>query len=380
MLLTFIICFLLIAGYTTLMVLYRKGWEQQKEFTVSARYLPQTRISVVIPARNEAHNIGQCIDSILAQIYPDYLFEIIVVDDHSEDGTARIVEEYANSNVRCISLSSFIPMGGKINAYKKQAIAAGISQSRGELIVTTDADCMAPNAWLLHIAAMYEQQDPVMIVAPVIYTSNHGIIQVFQLIDFMSMQGITAAAHSMQMGNMSNGANLAFRKATFDHIGGYDGIEHMASGDDYLLMMKMNKFSPGRIAYLKSEKATVSTAPQPDWKSFLQQRIRWSSKTGKYNDAKLTGILLFVYLFNLSFLVLAIGGIFSPALLFLGLGMLMIKMTAEYYFLIPVARFFRREWALKFFPFLQPIHILYIIVAGFFGLLGGYEWKGRKVR
>jgi len=380
MLLTFTICIILTLGYVLLMIVYRKGWSMQKEFSVSALYIPQTRISVIIPARNEAENIGACIDSILAQVYPDYLFEIIVVDDHSEDDTVKVVEEYLDRNVRCISLSNYIPMGNKINSYKKIAISAGISYSHGELIITTDADCVAPNAWLMHIAALYEEDKPVMIVAPVIYTSNHSIIQLFQLTDFMSMQGITAATHSLQLGNMSNGANLAFRKTTFNRIGGYEGIQHLASGDDFLLMMKMNKFSPRSISYLKSEKATVSTAPQPDWKSFIQQRIRWASKSGKYNDIKLTAILLLVYLFNLSFLVLAIGSIFNEKLLFLTLGMLILKVVAEYYFLVPVARFFRKEWVLKYFPFLQPLHILYIIVAGFLGMLGGYEWKGRRVK
>lgn len=380
MLLTFIICVLLTLGYVLLMLVYRKGWMQQKDFTVSARYIPHTRISVIIPARNEANNIGACIDSILAQMYPDYLYEIIVVDDHSEDDTARIVDEYAHKNVRCIRLSDYIPMGRHVNAYKKFAIATGIAQSTGALIVTTDADCIAPNAWLLHLSAMYEQESPVMIIAPVMYTSNQTVIQLFQLLDFMSMQGITAAAHALQLGNMSNGANLAFRKTTFDRVGGYEGIQHLASGDDFLLMMKMNKFSPRSMAYIKSEKATVSTTPQPDWKSFLQQRIRWASKSGKYNDYKLTLILLLVYLFNVSFLVLIVGSFFSEKLLFLALGMLVVKVLAEYYFLVPVAHFFRKEWALKYFPFFQPLHILYIIVAGFLGFLGGYEWKGRRVK
>lgn len=378
--LIFIICILLTLAYTALMIVYRKGWAKQKDFSVSARYIPHTKISVIIPARNEANNIGACIDSILAQVYPDYLFEIIVVDDHSEDDTASIAEEYVDRNVRCISLSKYLPMDNPVNSYKKLAISTGISYANGELIVTTDADCIAPNAWLMHLAAIYEQESPVMIVAPVIYTANQTVIQLFQLLDFMSMQGITAATHALQLGNMSNGANLAFRKTTFERIGGYNGIQHLASGDDFLLMMKMNKFSPRSISYIKSEKATVSTTSQPTWRSFLQQRIRWASKSGKYNDPVITAILILVYLFNLSFLVLGVCSLFSETMLFLALGMLVVKILAEYYYIIPVAHFFRKDYALKYFPFFQPLHILYIIVAGFLGFLGTYEWKGRRVR
>ncbi len=380
MLLVIIICILLTIGYVALMLVYRKGWAMQKEFTVPALYVPSTRISIIIPARNEEGNIGACIESILAQKYPDYLYEIIVVDDHSEDATVQVANEYADRNVRCISLADYIPMGNTINAYKKAAIATGIVHSNGALIVTTDADCTAPNTWLLHIAAMYEQQHPVMIVSPVIFATKKKLVQLFQLIDFMSMQGITAAAHSLQLGNMSNGANLAFRKATFEGVGGYEGIQHLASGDDFLLMMKMNKFSPRSICYLKSVNATVSTLAQPDWRSFLQQRIRWASKSGKYNDVKLTLILVLVYLFNLMLFTLVLSAIFIPAFRFLAAAILVTKILIEYYYLKPVARFFHKEWVLWYFPFLQPLHITYIVLAGFLGFVGVYEWKGRRVK
>jgi cellulose synthase/poly-beta-1,6-N-acetylglucosamine synthase-like glycosyltransferase len=380
MLLIFILSFLLTVGYMVLMVLYRRGWDMQNEFMVPALYEPSTRISVIIPARNEAANIGACIESILAQIYPEYLFEIIVVDDHSEDDTAAIVEEYASRNVRCIRLSDFIPMGNSVNAFKKVAIATGIAHSNGALIVTTDADCTAPNTWLRHLATIYEQQNPVMIVAPVIYKVKRNILQMFQLIDFMSMQGITAAAHSLKLGNMSNGANLAFRKTTFDRVGGYGGIQHLASGDDFLLMMKMNKLSSSSISYLKSVNAAVSTLAQPDWRGFLQQRIRWASKSGKYNDTRLTLILVLVYLFNLLLFTLAIASFFDHAYQFLAVAIFFIKVLIEYYFLKPVARFFHAEWVLWYFPFLQPLHIVYIVLAGFLGLVGTYEWKGRMVK
>jgi len=375
-----IICLLLAVAYAMLMVAYRIGWSRQKDFVLPAQFVPTTFISVIIPARNEQHNIGACLESVLAQKYPLGLFEIIVVDDHSEDGTAGIVTEHTTENVRCISLADYLEPGKKITAYKKAAITTGIKESKGTLIVTTDADCTMPNSWLMHIAAIYEQQNPVMVVAPVIYSANHRLLHIFQLIDFMGMQGITAAAHSLKLGNMCNGANLSFRKTSFEEVGGYEGADHLATGDDYLLMTKLNKLSPCGIAYLKSVKAIVSTAPQPDWESLIQQRIRWSSKSGKYIDPRLTAILVFVYLFNLSFLVLMIANFFNPVYFYIAVSMLLIKIVGEYIFLAPVARFFGDRWALAYFPFLQPLHIIYIICAGFLGFVGGYKWKGRYVK
>jgi len=374
------ICWLFTLGYTLLMYTYFRGWARQPGFMLPREYKPSVFISVIIPARNEAANIGVCLESVLAQKYPLGLYEIIVVDDHSDDNTVAIVAEYEDRNVRCIQLAEWLEPGAQINSYKKAALAAGIATAAGKLIVTTDADCIAPNSWLMHLAAVYELHDPVMIVAPVIYAPEYDVVQVFQLIDFMSMQGITAAAHALRLGHMSNGANLAFSRTAYEEVNGYAGIDHLASGDDLLLMMKLDKRFPGRISYLKSRNAIVVTSPQPTWGSFFRQRIRWASKSGKYNDKRLTAILLFVYLFNIALVAAAVAGFFDGIYFKYAAAMLVIKIIAELLFLWPVARFFKDRWALRYFPFLQPLHILYIVIAGFLGFVGKYKWKGRSVR
>ena len=375
-----ILCIVLTAGYVLLMAAYAIGWRRQKDAVVMPGYQPCTFISVVVPARNERDNIGNCIAAILAQQYPAHLFEVIVADDHSEDGTAQVVAAFKDARVRCISLADHLLPGHKTVAYKKAALTAAIAQARGQLIVTTDADCIAPPQWLLHMAAIYERDKPAMIVAPVIFSASRSVVQVFQLIDFMSMQGITAAAHSMKLGNMSNGANLAFTKKAFDEVRGYDGIDNLASGDDYLLMMKISHLPGAHIGYLKSAAAIVSTPPQPDWGSFLQQRIRWASKSGKYNDPTLTGILMLVYLFNLSFGVLGVAGLFNHYYWLLAACLLLTKTVVEFLYMLPVSRFFGKTWTRAWFPFLQPLHIVYIILAGFMGFIGNYTWKDRKVK
>ena len=135
-----------------------------------------------------------------------------------------------------------------------------------------------------------------------------------------------------------------------------------------------------RFFRTKSKQAIIATAPQPDWASFLSQRIRWASKTGKYDDKKLTSILLLVYALNLMLLVLGLLGFFWHDLWLLALVCLVLKTTAEYIFLIPVSAFFRKMWVLMYFPILQPLHILYIVLAGYFGFIGKYQWKDRKVK
>jgi len=370
---------ILLAAYVLLMLLYRSGWKRQSLFELPLNFSPETFISIIIPARNEARNIGACIDSILAQDYPPALFEVIVVDDHSMDNTAAIVNAYARSNIKCIALADYLPKGQSVNAYKKKALAAGISVSSGALIVTTDADCTAASQWLRYLAALYEAVQPVMIVAPVDFANDHSVLQLFQSLDFMSMQGITVASNKLKLGNMCNGANLAFTRAAFDSVNGYEGTEHLASGDDYLLMMKMQAQFPAKIATLKAPQAIIRTAPQTSWDGFLQQRIRWASKSGKYNDKRLTFVLAMVYLLNVSMLILLFF-CYNKLWLTVLLAMYFIKTIVEIYYLVPVSRFFMKTRQLVIFPLLQPLHVLYISLAGFLGMVGVYKWKGRKLK
>ena len=380
MLITLTIVWVLTLSYVLLMIVYWTGWKMQRVFRVPANFTPGTRVSIIIPARNEEGNIAACLSAILRNSYPASLIEIIVIDDHSTDNTAAIVRNFDLPNVKCLSMANFLKPNESLNAYKKKALEIGIAHSTGELIITTDADCIAPPEWLTNIAARFQKDDSVMIVGPVSFTCNGSLLETFQSLDFMSMQGITAAAHRLRLGNMSNGANLAFSRDAFQQVGGYRDIDHLASGDDFLLMVKMQRMFPGRIGYLKSRDAVVSTAPQPSWDSFFQQRIRWASKSGKYNDGTLTAILLLVYLFNLLILALFVASIWDLTYFMLGIVVITIKAVVEVFFLLPVAIFFRKVKEVFWLAILQPLHISYIILAGFLGLIGDYKWKGRRVK
>lgn len=379
MMVLLILLFILLLSYILLMLLYEKGWRLQPAFAIPENFIPATKITVIIPARNEEATIAMCVRSIFANDYPKELYEIIVIDDHSTDRTYEVVQSLGAQNVKCLKLKDFLN-GAALNSYKKKAIETAIAHSTGALLITTDADCIAEKNWLKNIAALYEQQQPVMIIGAVKFATDKSVLSVFQSLDFMSMQGITAAAHRMKLGNMCNGANLAFSRDAFYEVEGYKNIDHLASGDDYLLMMKMHHRFPDKIAYIKNQDAVISTLPQPTWKSFLNQRIRWASKMGKYDDKTIVAVLMLVYLFNLSFLFLFIAGFFDVYFWLLGSSMLVIKTVTELFYLRNVAHFFRKERELLYFSFLQPLHILYIIVAGFLGFIGKYEWKGRNVK
>lgn len=379
-----IISISLFVVYAFLLMLYKQGWNRQHIHNEKQDASPSVSITVIIPARNEAYNIAACIRSILNNGYPEELLEIIVVDDFSEDKTASIAADLLQHNRgRVLQLKNYLSKDERLNSYKKKALEIAIGQAKGEWIITTDADCMVPENWLKEMARPMQDKKVKFIAAPVSFIPalpRANGLYYFQSLDFMTMQGITAASVSMNLGNMCNGANLAFSTEVFDEVGGYQGIDHIASGDDMLLMHKIQLRYPSGIFYLKSADAIVHTPAQPDWSSFLNQRIRWSSKADKYDDKKLTIILAFVYFFNVSFIPLLIAGFFNHFYWTWMLGMLFAKVLIELFFLVPVARFYGKTKELWYFPLFQPVHIAYIIMAGFLGKFGTYQWKGRKVK
>lgn len=366
--------------YAILIVYYRQSWlEVPIGNEQSAMGNRQTFISVIIPARNEEENIKDCLESVSNQSYPKYLFEIIVVDDFSTDRTAEIVNSFADKNVTLISLKDFTAEVG-INSYKKKAIEVAISKAKGELIVTTDADCIAPTTWLQTIASFYDNHQPVFIAAPVAYYEENNFLKIFQSLDFMILQGITGASVYKKFHSMCNGANLAYGRKVFYEVGGFTGIDNIASGDDMLLMHKIVERYPGKVMFLKSHDAIVKTKPAETLNEFLNQRIRWASKADKYSDKRITAVLLLVYFFNVWILLLGILSIFYSYFFFWFIGLLIAKTIVELFFLYPVATFFNKEKLLWWFPVAQPFHIVYTIIAGWLGKFGSYKWKERKVK
>src|SRR6186713_388913 len=362
----------LFAIYSILILFYRSGWLELKPFS-QTDYDFSIKISVIIPARNEEENIGTLLSSLEKQTYPPHLFEVIVVDDHSNDNTASIVNSYSFAKLIKLEFDN-------INSYKKKAIETGITAASGDLIVTTDADCIVPLNWLKTIASFKEKTNVVFIAAPVVMEYRSNLLQTFQALDFLVLQGITAASVQKQIHNMCNGANLAYERKVFFEVNGFAGIDHIASGDDMLLMQKIAQHFPGKISYLLSKDAIVTTEAAKTWKEFFSQRIRWASKATNYSDIKIFSALFLVYFFNCALLALFITAFWMP-LLWLGLvGILIIKIIIELLFISPIAKFYNKQKLLSLFPFFQPLHIVYTVIAGWLGIFGSFEWKGRRVK
>ncbi len=376
----FVAVLLLLVLYAVVIFYYNGKWRSMPEYAPKNIMIPRTTFSIIIPARNEAGNIAALLESILAQTYSRDLFEVIVVDDHSTDDTASVVNRY--EGVRLLQLKE-----DRINSYKKKAIETGIATAQNEWIVCTDADCVVTPEWLQVFASFINDTKPVFVAAPVSFLAadsskdkKESILYIFQALDFLTLQGITGASVAGKKHNMCNGANLAYKREVFYEVDGFKGIDNIASGDDMLLMHKIWKKYPEQIGYLKSKEAIVETETAPDWKAFFNQRIRWASKATSYDDKRIFIVLLLVYLFNCSFLAMLVLSFFNIFYLYAFGVFVVLKTLVELSFVGRVSRFFNRRHLLKYFFFFQPLHIGYTIISGFLGTFGTYEWKGRKVK
>ncbi len=381
MVLIFIYLTILLAiAYSIVIGIYCYWFLQFKNEPLHRIIPPSTKFTIIIPARNEELAITNCLRTIQLQNYPLELFEVIVVNDHSTDETEKVVKSIQLSfpSLQLINLSDHINV--TINSYKKRAIEIGVAQSKSEWIITTDADCEVLPNWLNNFDQYIQEKQPVLVAAPVMFSLTKSWLGLFQVLDFMSLQGITAAAVAAGYHSMCNGANLAYSKLAFYEVGQFKGIDHLASGDDMLLMYKIKKRFPGRLGFLFSSEMIVTTAPMPSWKTFINQRIRWASKADSYSEKSIFWILVLVYLFNAFLLIGLAVGIFVSGIYPVILYIVVAKTIIEIIFMIPVAYFFKRANTLFFFPLMQPFHILYTVIAGWLGKFGSYQWKGRTIK
>lgn len=364
----------LILGYLFIILSYIFYWNLLEKWDIPSNNSFQTKVSLIIAARNEADNIKECLEAVLAQTYPKTLLEILLVNDHSEDETKVIVKSFEAEHLHLLNLPE-----GKTG--KKQAIQMAIEQSNGALIVTTDADCVMGEDWLKYLVSYYEKHQYKFIAAPVSFYQENSIFERFQTLDFMGMMAVSGAGIKGGFMNMSNGANLAYERAAFDAVNGFEGIDHLASGDDMLLMQKIAKKYPEKIGYLKNSQAQTLTGPKSTIKAFLQQRTRWASKSSAYTNWQTLAILAIVWVLCLSMLIDFFFIPYNSLFLFWFLFKFIAKGFADFFFLGMITVFFDRPKLMRAFIPSLFFHWWYIVVVGFLGnLRKDYEWKGRKVR
>ncbi len=363
---------LLFLAYLLLLANYTYQWNRLAVFHPS---IPKQnrRFSVLIPARNEQNNIGKLLEGIINQTYPKELIEIIVIDDGSTDQTAHIVQNHAAAKLIQLPQAE-----GSVG--KKRALEAGIRSATHEWIITTDADSVPAAEWIATINAFLDRKETVCVVGPVTLSTSNGLVQAFQRYDHLMFQGITGAAVAAEQHALGNGANLCYRKDAFEAVGGFQGIDQVASGDDVLLIEKFIMQYPHQVRFLKSHNALVKTASCSTWKELWQQRLRWVSKAGNYKNIRLQLAQWITGGFNLVLLIQTPYCIINPSEWKATLAIWIFKAIMEWQLITSVATLYRTKKNLLVFLFLQPIHVCYLVAVGLLGQRSTYQWKGRTVR
>jgi glycosyltransferase involved in cell wall biosynthesis len=360
--------------YVALLYNLLNSWTDTDEHEISENFKPQSKISIIIAARNEEKYLRQCIESILFCNYPEELYEIIIINDHSDDNTEAIVRQFQDKNVILHNLEK--------GAGKKMALELGITNAKGELIACTDADCQVPRGWLRSIAHKYENWDCKCIAGPISYFHDNSLIQKFQYLDSLNNMCVTAYGIKHDSFYMANGANLVFSKDVFQEIGGYSNNKNYASGDDMFMIQEIAKKYPGKVSFLKSQEAIVKTHPETNFTDLANQRARWATKSKAYTNKNIIRIQGFVFffvviiIFNLIFLP------FGTGLSLYGFAFaILVKWIIDWVYLRKLAGYFGDKDAMSSFPISSILFMAYILYTGYKALFPSkYFWKGRTTQ
>lgn len=344
------------------------GWER---IGINSNDEFQPSVAVIVPVRNEEKNIAQLLSDLLQQTYKGK-WEIIVVNDHSEDNTVISVNNLSKGSINLKVLELEQGEG------KKAALVLGIESTDSEIILTTDGDCRVGKRWIEAMVKAF-QKDIHMVSGPVGFVHQIGLFHHMQVIEFASLIGSGAALIGWGKPIMANGANLAFRKSSFEKVQGYSGAT-TASGDDVFLLHKIAHRYPNPIAFAKQADAIVQTLALSNWKAFWLQRKRWASKWKAYSDLLTKGIAVLVFILSLGLGILPVLVAFGIVDIFTWLNLLIAKSFFDYFFLISVVRFSGSNMSLTAFFLLQLLHPYYVVLTALFSFGKTYTWKERKVR
>jgi poly-beta-1,6-N-acetyl-D-glucosamine synthase len=376
----FLASFLFAWAYFILIYYYLKGWLKTPSHNTRKHDLPNSRATIVVSVRNEEKNVVNCLKSILAQKIPASYYEIIVVNDFSTDNTLAEVAKVEASNLSVYRLRDHLAPEYAQIPNKKRAITLAVSKSKYDVIITADGDCIYPEYWLLSMLQYYDRTKRKLITAPVDYVHKEGFWHKFLMMDLAAMIGVTAGSIAQSKPVMSNGANMLFEKEAFIKVNGYEGNEHIPSGDDIFLLQKINKYYKDAIGFIKNDSAMAATQPPANFSEFLQQRIRWTSKSTKMMDGKVKAVLVLNYMFYLlSFSTLFILPFYDIVLLGAGLIILTLKTLVDFIFFSNILAFYNKTKLLKWLIVIEFLHITYVTFMGVLALFGTYKWKGRKV-
>ncbi|MEP4095456.1 glycosyltransferase [Reichenbachiella sp.] len=348
-------------------------WNWYKIPAVNKELQANDFASVLVPVRNESESIENLILSIQRGNIKSDNFELIVIDDHSTDGTIAVVESLQSHYDNL--LLTILPDGQE---GKKAAITHGVQMAKGDLIVCTDGDSEVHRDWLnVHRNAF--EKGAKLSFGPVrlINLGKSRFIDLLnlELAGLVSMGGATLAAGQP---TMINGCNYSFSKEVFEEVEGFRGNEKIATGDDEFLLRKIFKKYPKNIDFLKTKKALVNSRPPQNFLDFYNQRRRWASKWRFHKDVFSRLIPLFIFLSYALW-----GWVFIQSVVdgtFYGIMILGFKCLIDYCYLSIASQLQMRKVSLLNLGLLQIIYPFYVVFFGVASNFGKYSWRERAYK
>ena len=348
-----------------------KSIQRSERSTVKSEF-----VSIIIPYRNEEENILKNLKSISNQKFPSNQYEVIYVDDNSEDNSTNIINSGKGINTKVLRS----PYSIAERAHKKKALLHAIDQANGEIIITTDADCYHGNLWLSEMVNCFDENTG-FVSGPVKFDKDSKIFERLQQLEFSSLILVGAGLIGIKSPIICNAANLGFRKSVFTAVGGYSDNLDVSSGDDEFLMQKIAHDTDYKVKFCLSKNAISYTNPNESLFQFYQQRKRWASKGFLYKDIRIIFKLVLIFLFYSSIPIqIMLGIVYDNIFLISALGSFTLKFIYEYKFISTYSETLFNKPKFSLFFIAEILHIPYIIIAGLSGLFGNYEWKGRKIQ
>lgn len=334
----------------------------------------QPFVSVVVAARNEQHNIAGLLQALTAQDYADSQFEIIIVDDESDDDTAERVRSFPDFRVRLLQTTE----RHRVVSPKKHAIQTGIRAAKGDIILLTDADCLPPPTWITGIVRLFSPHVGMVIgFSPAELPKLQRISDYLLAMDSLALAAVAAGTSGWGYPATCNGRNLAYRRQVYDQVGGFSRIGHFVSGDDDL-MLKLVQQTEWKIRYAFKPELAVPTQMVKSVTQFAHQRLRHASK-GFHYEVKKVAALIFVYLYNLCVFLSIPFALFAGLSWLVPVFALLLKAAFEWLPLFRFAQRMQRLHVLRIFPLAEMLHVPYVVLFGVLGLFVKFKWKESQI-
>jgi len=375
MLIPLFITQLILFLYIFQMILLLAGLLTLFKRPVKSHSAPAGEVTVVIPFKDELVHLQGVIKSLRAQTYPKHLFSVILVNDHSSDGSGELAASLIKNSP---GFSCFDLPKGKEG--KKEAISFALSRAHSPWILQTDADCRF-GAGFISSHMDYLNEHPSDMVAGLVSTmeSKGGFLETFERLDLLALNGAGAGSFPFGRAIMCSGANMLYSRELYRETRRFDPVGKTESGDDMFLLIGARKLQK-KVAFNPDRQCIVYTVPTGSFKDLLAQRIRWGAKSVFYRMPDIQWIAFLVAAANLMILLSPVWMIINPSLTSPFLISIGAKFMAD--FLILVATSLKTGQTRSLWLYI-PIALIYPFFMAM--LIGGLlikpsKWKERIIQ